>query len=160
MSRETPHLESEKHGLEYSHIDSPMKDSEGNHHVAPLQDDDFGFSQAEQRSIIRRIDRRLVITVGAMYCVSLMDRTNMSAANIAGMSVELNLINNRYVSLYHLFASINPLKKRRRKRLHGSLCETSSRTLPTSSSLPPTSSSNRPRLSSSAKSAPGCTWPL
>jgi hypothetical protein len=29
-----------------------------------------------------------------------MDRTNMSAANIAGMGVELNLINNRYVSLH------------------------------------------------------------
>ncbi|EHK49543.1 uncharacterized protein TrAtP1_010782 [Trichoderma atroviride] len=97
MSKETPHLESEKQGLEYSHIDRPIKDSESNkHHVAALEDDDFGFTQAEQRSIIRRIDRRLVITVGAMYCVSLMDRTNMSAANIAGMSVELNLINNRY----------------------------------------------------------------
>ncbi|GFP59672.1 hypothetical protein ACSS6W_009785 [Trichoderma asperelloides] len=96
MSAETPHLESEKQGLEFSHVDDPMKDSESNHRVAPLEDDDFGFTQAEQRSIIRRIDRRLVITVGAMYCVSLMDRTNMSAANIAGMSVELNLISNRY----------------------------------------------------------------
>lgn len=101
MSKEAPHLECEKQDLEYSHIDNPMKDSESNKHdVVVLEDDDFGFTQAEQRSIIRRIDRRLVITVGAMYCISLMDRTNMSAANIAGMGVELNLINNRYVSLY------------------------------------------------------------
>ncbi|RFU80817.1 phthalate transporter [Trichoderma arundinaceum] len=96
MTEPASHLESEKHGLEYNHIDSPTKDSESNHVVASLEDDDFGFTPTEQRSIIRRIDRRLVITVGAMYCVSLMDRTNMSAANIAGMSVELNLINNRY----------------------------------------------------------------
>lgn len=34
-----------------------------------------------------------------MYCVSLMDRTNMSAANIAGMSVELDLAGFRYVSV-------------------------------------------------------------
>lgn len=61
-------------------------------------DSDYGFTKVEQRNIIRRIDRRLVLTVGFMYCVSLMDRTNMSAANIAGMSVELKLINNRYVS--------------------------------------------------------------
>lgn len=100
MSKETPHLESEKQDLEYSHIDSPMKDFKSNNHdVAVVEDNDFGFTQAEQRSIIRRIDRRLVITVGAMYCISLMDRTNMSAAHIAGMGVELNLINNRYVSL-------------------------------------------------------------
>ncbi|TWU77642.1 hypothetical protein ED733_008056 [Metarhizium rileyi] len=57
---------------------------------------DHGFTKLEQRKIIRRVDIRLVLTVGAMYCVSLMDRTNMSAANIAGMSVELKLIDNRY----------------------------------------------------------------
>jgi len=33
------------------------------------------FTQSEQKKIIRRIDRRLVTTLGFMYCVSLMDRT-------------------------------------------------------------------------------------
>lgn len=61
--------------------------------------DDFGFTPAEQRKIKNRIDRRLVLTVGAMYCVSLMDRTNLSAANIAGMSKDLVLIGERYVSI-------------------------------------------------------------
>ena len=42
------------------------------------------FSPAEQRKIIHRIDRRLVVTVGVLYCISLMDRTNLSSANIAG----------------------------------------------------------------------------
>ncbi|KAK9796903.1 putative Major facilitator superfamily domain-containing protein [Seiridium cardinale] len=54
------------------------------------------YSPEEQRRIIRRIDRRLVTTVGVMYCVSLMDRTNLSAANIAGMAKELQLVGNRY----------------------------------------------------------------
>ncbi|KAM0257938.1 hypothetical protein ACHAQJ_004096 [Trichoderma viride] len=90
MTEQAPPLESEKRRLE-------DKSSKYDNHVVPLEeDDDFGFTQAEQRSIIRRVDRRLVITVGAMYCVCLMDRTNVSAANIAGMSTELNLINNRY----------------------------------------------------------------
>jgi hypothetical protein len=57
----------------------------------------MGFTEKERKRIIRRIDTRLVVTVGAMYCVSLMDRTNMSAANIAGMSAELNLTGFRYV---------------------------------------------------------------
>ncbi|OBT46270.1 hypothetical protein VE00_02324 [Pseudogymnoascus sp. WSF 3629] len=47
------------------------------------------FTHKEQRSIMHRVDRRLVLTLGAMYCISLMDRTNLSAANIAGMSVDL-----------------------------------------------------------------------
>ncbi|KAG6023383.1 hypothetical protein E4U41_002030 [Claviceps citrina] len=57
---------------------------------------DYGFSREQQTRIIRRVDRRLVLTIGALYCVSLMDRTNMSAANIAGMGKELMLIDNRY----------------------------------------------------------------
>lgn len=42
------------------------------------------FTHKEQRSIMHKVDRRLVLTLGAMYCISLMDRTNLSAANIAG----------------------------------------------------------------------------
>lgn len=39
------------------------------------QDDwETEFTPEEQKHIIRRIDRRLVTTVGVMYCVSLMDR--------------------------------------------------------------------------------------
>ncbi|OAL54136.1 phthalate transporter-like protein [Pyrenochaeta sp. DS3sAY3a] len=60
---------------------------------APSSHDDYEceFSPQEQRKIIHRIDRRLVITVGVLYCISLMDRTNLSAAAIAGMTVELKL---------------------------------------------------------------------
>jgi hypothetical protein len=42
------------------------------------------FTPEETRAIIHRIDRRLVTTVGLMYCISLMDRTNLSVAAIAG----------------------------------------------------------------------------
>lgn len=51
-----------------------------------LYDDDYDevYSRPEQRKIIHRIDRRLVTMTGLAYCVSLMDRTNLSAAAIAG----------------------------------------------------------------------------
>lgn len=49
------------------------------------------FTPEEQRKIIHRVDRRLVVTVGVLYCISLMDRTNLSAAAIAGMTKELSL---------------------------------------------------------------------
>jgi hypothetical protein len=49
------------------------------------QDDpSFGYSPAEQRKIIHKIDRRLVVLLGFMYCVSLMDRSNLSNAKVAG----------------------------------------------------------------------------
>jgi MFS family permease len=54
------------------------------------------FSPEEQKKIIRRVDRRLVVTLGVLYCCSLMDRTNLGAANIAGMAKGLNLIGDRY----------------------------------------------------------------
>lgn len=65
-----------------------------------LEDDPLTyFTPEEQKKIIHRLDRRLVTVVGVMYCVSLMDRTNLSNAAIAGMNVELNLgIEMRYVS--------------------------------------------------------------
>ena len=67
---------------------------------------DEEFSPAEQKKIIRRLDRRLVVTCGVMFCFSLMDRTNLGAASIAGMTKDLKLIQYRYVSAYcHLEVS-------------------------------------------------------
>ena len=43
------------------------------------------FTPEEQRKIIWRIDRRLVLTCGFLYCVSLMDRTNLGIAVVGGM---------------------------------------------------------------------------
>jgi hypothetical protein len=90
MDRADNSLELEKQP-DYKHDESASK-------VKHEEDISHGFTPAEQHRIIHRIDRRLVLTVGAMYCVSLMDRTNMSAANIAGMSTELVLTGFRYVS--------------------------------------------------------------
>ena len=47
------------------------------------------FSEAEQKHIVRRIDRRLVTVLGLLYCTSLMDRTNLGSAAIAGSAALL-----------------------------------------------------------------------
>lgn len=84
------------------HEDLPDKsDYEGQVEDEHVEDINQGFSTEEQRQIIRRIDRRLIITVGCLYCVNFMDRTNMSFANIAGMSTELKLTGNKYVGHAH-----------------------------------------------------------
>ena len=46
--------------------------------------DDEDFTPEERRKIIRRIDMRLVTMTGLAYCISLMDRTNLSMAAVAG----------------------------------------------------------------------------
>lgn len=68
-----------------------------------LEDADASeFTPAEQKSIIRRVDRRLIITTGLMFCCCLMDRNKLGAAAIAGMSKDLKLIQYRYVSCISL----------------------------------------------------------
>ena len=49
------------------------------------------YSHEQQRKIIHRVDRRLVTICGLMYCISLMDRTNLSAAALGGMNAELEM---------------------------------------------------------------------
>ena len=64
---------------------------------------DHEFSIAEQRKIKHKIDRRLITMCGAMYCVSLMDRTNLGAAVLAGMGGDLKLIGFRYSTIALVF---------------------------------------------------------
>ena len=61
------------------------------------------FTPEEQKKLMWRIDRRLVVTLGFMYCVSLMDRTNTGILAITGMVVDLNLIEDRYSIIVLLF---------------------------------------------------------
>lgn len=61
------------------------------------------FTPQEQSKIIRRIDRRLVLTLGFLYCVSLMDRTNLGIASVAGMAYDLKFKDERYNIIVLLF---------------------------------------------------------
>lgn len=85
--------DSEKSGAGAQHV--PDLETQNTH--KSYQELAHDVSPEEGKKIIRRVDRRLVTMVGVLYCVSLMDRTNLSAASIAGMMTELELIGNRYV---------------------------------------------------------------
>jgi MFS family permease len=61
------------------------------------------YTPQQAKSIIGRIDRRLITVTGIMYCISVMDRTNLGAAAVAGMNKDLNLIGNRYSLVTLLF---------------------------------------------------------
>jgi hypothetical protein len=69
----------EKSGVADQQIETPLKPKE-------LATDErvLAFTIEEQKAIVRRIDRRLVFTLGCLYCISLLDRTNLGAASVAG----------------------------------------------------------------------------
>lgn len=76
--------------LESTHIENPSTPplSESELKTEPLQETEDEvlsmWSAAEQRRILRKVDYRLIPMCGLMYCVSLLDRTNLSNASIAG----------------------------------------------------------------------------
>lgn len=49
-----------------------------------LDNNENSLTDREQTAAIRAIDIRITIVLGVMFCVSLMDRTNLGAAAIAG----------------------------------------------------------------------------
>ncbi|CAG9953212.1 unnamed protein product [Clonostachys rosea f. rosea IK726] len=61
------------------------------------------LSPEEQKRTIRRIDIRLVSTLGFLYSISLMDRNNTGIAMIAGMSTDLVMTGSRYSVVVLLF---------------------------------------------------------
>lgn len=77
-------------------VDSDDSEAINNAHID-------AFTPAEQKAIMRKIDLRLVPTLGFMYCVSLMDRTNLGIAVVAGMGTDLVLVGTRYSIIVLVF---------------------------------------------------------
>ncbi|KAJ3963096.1 hypothetical protein N0V92_000075 [Colletotrichum tropicale] len=86
-------------------IDEKIHDSA---HVENIKGQDVGaisgLSLEEQKKIIRRIDLRLLPILGIMYSISLIDRTNLGLALVAGMQEDLGLaVGNRYTVIVMVF---------------------------------------------------------
>lgn len=62
-------------------------------------DIDAGFDPANVKRIVRKVDLRLIPVLSALYCISLIDRTNLSLAREANqrqMDKDLVLTGSRY----------------------------------------------------------------
>jgi MFS family permease len=66
--------------INYDEYQTHSSDYSSHDEEPPLE-----FTLAEEKAISRKIDLRLVVLVGFMYCVSLMDRSNLGNAKTAGM---------------------------------------------------------------------------
>ncbi|GKT65059.1 major facilitator superfamily transporter [Colletotrichum tofieldiae] len=70
--------------------------------------DHYEFSSEEQKNIMRRVDVRLVTTVGLLYCFSVIDRSNLPSAAVAGMIGDLDMAGNRYPISVILSRTLGP----------------------------------------------------
>ena len=84
MKEESPvpaAMEAEKSSGAASHVEDAEKNS-----IHPGESLDY-FTPKEKKRLMRRIDIRLVIPLGCLYCISLLDRTNLGAASVAGYGI-------------------------------------------------------------------------
>lgn len=96
------------HDHEKAELDVGQLEQQKTYQSDVIDDDDV--SEQEGKRIIWRVDRRLVVLVGVLYCISLMDRTNLSAAAVAGMLEELELTGNRYVRLILTYLPLSAMR--------------------------------------------------
>jgi len=83
----------------YSDGDFSHKDESGLYNQTDLRraGDEYEHDPREAKRIIRKVDRRLLPILGALYSIALIDRINVSAARVAGMDADLGLsIGHRY----------------------------------------------------------------
>lgn len=82
-----------------THQDQPFE-KETKEHVdsrGSTSDHESGLDPEYERQIIRKVDWRLLPILGSLYSVALIDRTNMSNAAVAGMTIDLKLyVGERY----------------------------------------------------------------
>jgi hypothetical protein len=77
--------DAKKPGYDDGHLEHAPDSKPSELHVTNTEDEVLAlWSEEEQLRIIRRVDYRLIPICGIMYCVSLLDRTNLSNAAIAG----------------------------------------------------------------------------
>jgi hypothetical protein len=77
------------------HVDSKqhsLNDLHGHNTVDLTEDHGDEHDPVFVKKTIRKIDIRLLIILGAMYSISLIDRTNLSSARLGGMATELKLL--------------------------------------------------------------------
>ena len=73
----------------------------------PLSDDinevEVEFAEAEEKRVLKKLDRRVVLFVALLYLLSYLDRSNIGNARIAGLEQDLQLTGDQYEWLLTAF---------------------------------------------------------
>jgi len=78
----------------HENIDLATKESVGGDFVVPTR---------EEKRVIRKLDKRLLPLVFLLYTLSVLDRSNLGNAKLAGMDKDIDLSGNRYALLGTIF---------------------------------------------------------
>ncbi len=65
--------------------------------------DDSIATASEEAAVIRKLDWNLLPLVWVLYSLSILDRTNLGNAKLAGLSRDIDLSGNRYNLLSSIF---------------------------------------------------------
>jgi hypothetical protein len=68
-----------------------------------VQDQLSRFTKEEEESVIRKLDWHLMPLIFVLYSLSVLDRSNLGNAKIAGMSKDIDIAGNRYAWLGTIF---------------------------------------------------------
>lgn len=78
-----------------SHVEDtnslPKEESSYDYNSTIPRGDEVQHDRAFEKRVIRKVDMRLLIILGALYSIALIDRTNLSSARVAGMAKDLKL---------------------------------------------------------------------
>ncbi|KAK1759302.1 major facilitator superfamily transporter [Echria macrotheca] len=69
-------------------FDSDASDSDGGNEAYEMQDR-RRFTSEEERAVVSKFDRKLVVFVALLYMLSFLDRSNIGNARVAGMDADL-----------------------------------------------------------------------
>jgi hypothetical protein len=61
------------------------------------------FTSEEEEAVIRKLDWHLMPLIFTLYSISVLDRSNLGNAKLAGMANDINLTGNRYAWLGTIF---------------------------------------------------------
>ncbi|KIV93780.1 hypothetical protein PV10_04968 [Exophiala mesophila] len=75
-----------------SEIDSPPRKSRLQR-VSTMSKD---YTDEEEEAVVKKLDRKLVLFLGALYMLSFLDRSNIGNARIAGLEKDLSLSSSQY----------------------------------------------------------------
>ena len=95
---------------EANNMDEKIESTNVEHRVTPLE-----YTDDEVKVIIRKLDWHIIPLCFVLYTFSVLDRSNLGNARLAGLETDLNLDSKRYawlgtwyVAFHHLRQQHNP----------------------------------------------------
>ncbi|KAK3360338.1 major facilitator superfamily domain-containing protein [Lasiosphaeria hispida] len=80
-------------------VASALSDTKGESDPASSSElEEGGPAEVDEKSLLRRLDLRLLPAVGILYLLSFLDRSNVGNARIEGLAGDLNMTGNQYLT--------------------------------------------------------------